>query len=215
MSSFSRQKLAPQAAYTKWAACYPPRAHNALMRVEQSRWKLHFGRSRFLARSTSEPGRVATLMSSKTPVCPPLWVWTSRRPCSHALAAALRLSSARTRVRCRSQAKPSTSFLLHSWSATSRISRPGLGRLSRALRSGGSLLYSDFHPSWVERGFERSFRAVNGVSFRVSYHPHTLEEHRVALKRADLRIVSTTEPLLEGVSDGPVCVVVLARKPGA
>ncbi len=215
MSFFSRRPLEPQAAYTKWAACYPPRAHNALMRAEQSAMETSL---RLLA--VSRALDVGTGTGRYLDVLDDAGVPTSVGvDLSEAMLARARRAS-RPLVRSDARALPFASEAFDLVLASLMVGdiedlESWARQMSRVLRSGGSLLYSDFHPSWVERGWQRSFRAENGVSWNVSYHPHTLDEHRFALKSAGLRIVSTTEPLLEGVCDGPVCVVILARKPGA
>ena len=215
MSFFSRQKLEPQAAYTKWAACYPPRAHNALMRVEQSAMETSL---RLLA--VSRALDVGTGTGRYLDVLDDAGVPTSVGvDLSEAMLARAR-RDARPLVRSDACSLPFASGAFDLVLASLMVGDINdlafwAREMSRVLRSGGYLLYSDFHPIWVERGWQRTFRTDDGVSWNVSYHPHTLEEHRVALKRADLSIVSTTEPLLEDVCDGPVCVVILARKPGA
>lgn len=80
--------------------------------------------------------------------------------------------------------------------------------LARVLRSGGALLYSDFHPAWSIRGWQRTFE-TSGESRRVAYHPHSLGEHRAALETAGFEIVTMAEPLLH---NQPVCVVIHAAK---
>jgi malonyl-CoA O-methyltransferase len=80
---------------------------------------------------------------------------------------------------------------------------------SRVLRKGGSLLYSDFHPSWAERKWERTFESADGRKWRIPYHPHELDDHRAALDAVALETVAIGEPLLAGL---PVLVVLRAVK---
>lgn len=80
---------------------------------------------------------------------------------------------------------------------------------SRVLRSGGSLVYSDFHPLWAERSWQRTFRSADGRTWRIPYHPHGIEDHRAALDAASLDTVVIVEPLL---GDTPVLVVLRAVK---
>lgn len=80
---------------------------------------------------------------------------------------------------------------------------------SRVLRRGGSLLYSDFHPSWNERNWQRTFESADGRKWRISYHPHRLDDHLAALDAAALEAVVLEEPRL---GDSPVLVVVRAVK---
>jgi SAM-dependent methyltransferase len=80
---------------------------------------------------------------------------------------------------------------------------------SRVLRRGGSLLYSDFHPCWAERNWERTFESADGRKWRLPYHPHSLDDHRKALAGAQLETVALEQPLLD---DRPVLVVLRAVK---
>ena len=213
-------ELEPQVAYTKWAESYPPQAHNALMRVEQSAMETllrSLSVSRALDVGTGTGRYLDVLDDAGVPTRVGLDL-------SEAMLARAR-RGARPLVRSDALALPFASGAFDLVLASLMVGDiEDLGswarEMSRVLRSGGSLLYSDFHPSWAERGWQRTFRTQDEVSWRVSYHPHTLEEHRVALERADVQIVSTTEPridlgrLQEDVCDGPVCVVILARKLG-
>ena len=80
---------------------------------------------------------------------------------------------------------------------------------SRVLRKGGSLVYSDFHPSWAERNWQRTFESADGRKWRIPFHPHELDDHRAALDAAALETVVIDEPLLAGL---PVLVVLRAVK---
>lgn len=207
--------LEPQAAYTLWAKSYPPRAHNALMRVEQSAMESllrALSVSRALDVGTGTGRYLDVLDDARVPTRVGLDL-------SEAMLARARRGVAPL-VRSDARALPFSSGAFDLVLASLMVGdiedlSSWAREMSRVLGPGGSLLYSDFHPRWTERGWQRMFRAEDGGSWNVSYHPHTLDEHRVALTRAGFRIVSTIEPLLEDVGDGPVCVVILARKPGA
>ena len=43
--------------------------------------------------------------------------------------------------------------------------------MARVLAAGGHLVYSDFHPSWAQRGWSRTFRAADGVAARRVVQP--------------------------------------------
>jgi malonyl-CoA O-methyltransferase len=79
----------------------------------------------------------------------------------------------------------------------------------RVLRKGGSLVYSDFHPSWADRNWQRTFESDDGRKWRLRFHPHALDDHRRALDASGFEMVRVEEPLLGGV---PVLVVVRAVK---
>jgi SAM-dependent methyltransferase len=66
--------------------------------------------------------------------------------------------------------------------------------MARVLSRRGHLVYSDFHPSWAQRGWSRTFRAADGVLHDVSFHPHTLDDHLAAIEQAGLRVLAIREP---------------------
>jgi malonyl-CoA O-methyltransferase len=80
---------------------------------------------------------------------------------------------------------------------------------ARVLRRGGSLVYSDFHPSWAERSWERTFESADGRKWRIPYHPHALADHRSALRAAAFELAALEEPALRGA---PVLVALRAVK---
>ncbi|MGH9321088.1 MAG: class I SAM-dependent methyltransferase, partial [Vicinamibacteria bacterium] len=81
--------------------------------------------------------------------------------------------------------------------------------VSRVLRPGGSLVYSDFHPSWAENQWERTFESSDGRSWRLPYHPHSIEEHRRALGSAGLELIEMDEPVF---GDRAVAIVLRAAR---
>jgi ubiquinone/menaquinone biosynthesis C-methylase UbiE len=87
--------------------------------------------------------------------------------------------------------------------------RPWAEEAYRALEPSGFLVYSDFHPSWSERNWQRTFRTESGRARRVRYYPHTLQAHRNTLRSAGFRVTRIIEPRIERE---PVLVVVCAHK---
>ena len=59
--------------------------------------------------------------------------------------------------------------------------------IARVLRPGGRVIYSDFHPGWHERGWQRTFQDRTGRTVRVPCHVHTHQSHLDALSLAGLR----------------------------
>jgi SAM-dependent methyltransferase len=70
-----------------------------------------------------------------------------------------------------------------------------LAEMARVLVPGGTLLYSDFHPSARLAGHARSF-TVGGRAFNVEHHLHLPDAHRAACGAAGLEI----EEMRDGVS---------------
>jgi malonyl-CoA O-methyltransferase len=217
--------LESETAYALWAPHYPPFAHNALMRAEQrvvealiatldatSALDVGTGTGRYLpVLARRGIPRIVGLDRS--------WPMLTRVRDAPALvlADALRLPFG-----------PATfdlvlaSFVvgdvvdLVAWTA----------EMTRVIRPGGHLLYSDFHPTWTEAGWERTFVLPDGRRVIVPLRAHTLEQHRHAVEQAelvlvDLRIVSLADEWTEEVAafrarwgDAPVALVVHARKRG-
>jgi len=73
--------------------------------------------------------------------------------------------------------------------------------MARALALGGHLVYSDFHPSWTEHGWRRTFRSADGRAHEVAFEPHTIDQHLSALCGAGLRVETIREPRLNADGD--------------
>ena len=96
--------------------------------------------------------------------------------------------------------------------------------LARTLARGGHLVYSDFHPSWTEHGWTRTFRSRDGAAHELAYAAHTIDEHLAAIEAAGLRAIAIREPRFTDDADPgvkafrrrwknpPVVVVFHARK---
>jgi SAM-dependent methyltransferase len=74
--------------------------------------------------------------------------------------------------------------------------------MARVLTIGGQLVYSDFHPSWAQRGWSRTFRSADGAMHDLSFHPHAIDDHLAALAAAGLRVRAVREPRFSSVRDG-------------
>jgi hypothetical protein len=62
------------------------------------------------------------------------------------------------------------------------------------LSAGGHLVYSDFHPSWAQRGWSRTFRSSDGVLRDVTFNPHAIDDHLASLERAGFHVRTIREP---------------------
>jgi malonyl-CoA O-methyltransferase len=198
--------LEPDEGYALWAESYPPRAHNELMRVEESAmkslWKgLHAARALDVGTGT---GRNLGLLDGAREK-----VGVDR---STAMLKRAQVSSRVVGGDAEALPFKSESFDLVVASLMAGDLRD-LSRFTseaaRVLRTGGSLVYSDFHPTWGDRRWERTFETADGRTWRIPYHSHGLDDHRTALRTANLSEVSTEEPILRG---SPVLVVIRAVK---
>lgn len=68
--------------------------------------------------------------------------------------------------------------------------------MARVLAPGGHLVYSDFHPTWTQFGWQRTFRDADGVMHELPFHPHAIDQHLGALAEASLTLQSLREPQL-------------------
>jgi len=76
--------------------------------------------------------------------------------------------------------------------------------MARVLGRGGHLVYSDFHPSWTEHGWKRTFRDRSGAAHELAFAAHQIEDHLAALDAAGLRPTAIREPRFRDDSDPAV-----------
>lgn len=205
--------LTPRRAYELWADSYPPEPHNALMEVEQSivsRMIEYTSSARALDVGTGS-GRYLPLLAN-------------RAPCVVGVDLSLAMlarSDGRYRICADACALPfrSASFgLVNASLMVGDIAdlETWVREMARVTCRGGHLIYSDFHPSWAERGWQRTFRTADGTQHVVEFVPHTIEAHLSALDAGGFQIHAIREPRLKiGGTDLPVVAVFHALKNGA
>lgn len=103
---------------------------------------------------------------------------------------------------------------------------PWVEDVARVLGEHGTLVYSDFHPTWHARGWSRTFTARDGQVYALPFWPHSLDDHHRACALAGLRMVTLvelrlpldgsagTEAMRRRWDDPPIGVVIQARKDG-
>ncbi len=92
-----------------------------------------------------------------------------------------------------------------------------LAEMSRVLRQGGTIIYSDFHPFGTLSGWQRSFTAANGAAFQLEHYLHLYGDHHWACQAAGLTITALLEPAggehaPAGFQNLPVVLVIRATK---
>jgi len=88
--------------------------------------------------------------------------------------------------------------------------------VARVLAPRGHLVYSDFHPTWSERGWERTFRSADGALHVIGFEPHAIDDHLDAIAAAGLRVLAIREPRLRMKRvEAPVVAVFHAVKEAA
>jgi malonyl-CoA O-methyltransferase len=209
------RRLAVKEAYLVWADTYPPWPHNPLMQAEQSV---------VVPLITAAQPRRALDVGTGTGRCLPLLAAAGAR-----LVVGVDLSPAMLeRGRTGRVPAPLTvcadacrlPFFDASFDVVSSSLMAGdvedLGgwvrEASRVLARGGSLIYSDFHPTWAERGWQRTFRTTDGQLFELPYHAHTIEQHLALIEGASLSIRTIREPRVTA-GTAPVVAVFHAVKP--
>jgi malonyl-CoA O-methyltransferase len=185
--------LSAHEAYELWADTYPPVAHNPLMRVEQEVVEpllAHIRAKRALDVGTGS-GRCLPLLRA-TGASAVLGI-------DFSLAMLRRGGSASNRVcgdACRLPFRRSAFDLVNASLMVGDIADLGAWsrEMARVLARCGHLVYSDFHPSWAQRGWTRTFRSADGDMHDVSFNAHTIEDHLAALEQAGLRVRAIREP---------------------
>ena len=181
-------------AYELWAESYPPVAHNPLMRVEQDVVEPLLSRiraTRALDVGTGS-GRYLPLLRA-TGASAVVGVDFS--------LAMLRRGAAAGRVcgdACRLPLQRASFDLINASLMVGDVADLGAWtrEMARALSPGGQLVYSDFHPSWLKRGWRRTFRSADGELHDIAFNPHTIDQHLAALDQAGFGVRTIREPRL-------------------
>ncbi len=170
--------LSSREAYARWAASYPPHAHNALMRSEEALMRQYFPdfRGRVvldLACGSGRYGLIAQdLGAARVIGCDNSPEMLAVNPLPYrALASAEAIPLPRGCI-----------DLLLCGLALGHLPdpSPSLQEISRVLRPGGVALISDFHPTLYHSGGRRSFRDDAGHLYTVKHYPHSVETMRAA-----------------------------------
>jgi ubiquinone/menaquinone biosynthesis C-methylase UbiE len=205
--------LTPRRAYELWADSYAPEPHNALMEVEQSivsRMIDYTSAARALDVGTGS-GRYLPLLAK-------------RASCVVGVDLSLAMlgrSGGRRRIcgdACMLPFRSSSFGLVNASLMVGDIAdlERWVREMARVTCRGGHLIYSDFHPSWAERGWQRTFRTADGAQHVIEFVPHTIEAHLEALDAAGFQIHAIREPRLRiGGVDLPVVAVFHAVRNGA
>jgi malonyl-CoA O-methyltransferase len=216
--------LPAHAAYELWAETYPPVAHNPLMRVEQdvvAPLLAHLRAARALDVGTGS-GRYLPLLKATgaATVCGvDFSLAMLKRPSTELKggpstelragpSTELRAGAATTAARicgdaCRLPFRRGAFDLVNASLMIGDIADLGVWsrEIARVLGPGGHLVYSDFHPSWAQRGWSRTFRSADGAMHDLSFNPHTVDEHLSALAAAGLRVRTIREPRFSAFRD--------------
>ncbi len=193
--------LPAREAYELWADTYPPVAHNPLMRVEQEVVEpllSHIRATRALDVGSGSGRYVPLLQDTGASAVVAV---------DFSLAMLRRGHTGPGRVcgdACRLPFRRGAFDLINASLMVGDIVDLGVWsrEMARVLSTGGHLVYSDFHPSWAQRGWSRTFRSNDGVLHDVSFNPHTIDEHLASLEQAGFRVRTIREPRFSSARDG-------------
>ncbi|HYU80815.1 MAG TPA: class I SAM-dependent methyltransferase [Vicinamibacterales bacterium] len=199
--------LSVERAYELWAESYPPVAHNALMRAEQSAVLSLLPRLTGLSALDAGcgTGRYARLLVEGG----------ARRVCGVDRSMAM-LMRART-----GKAALGDLHSLPFVDSAFDVVVSGLvlndtadlcaavREIARVLNAGGVLLYSTLHPRGAQMQWTRTFER-DGRTWTLPAHWHSLHAHQSACAAAGLAIEAVREPAL--ADRGAVALVIRARR---
>ena len=202
-------------AYSRWAASYPPLAHNPLMRLEETAVfglipEIRGKRALDLACGTGRYSRLLQQRGASQVVGLDL----SSSMLDRAREVTPFLVKAEMPHLCFSS---STFPLVICALAVGHLKDLGrvMKEIGRVLDHGGVVIYSDFHPlgSWM--GWKRTFRAADGRAYRVPHYLHFFSDHVNACTLAGLKIENVCEPCIDFESKWrgyPALLVIRATK---
>ncbi len=202
-------------AYSRWAASYPPLAHNPLMRLEETAVfglipEIHGRPALDLACGT---GRYSRLLRQRG-ASPVVGLDLSPPMLARAREVTSLLVQAGMPHLCFGN---STFHLVMCALAVGHVRdlKSAMIEIGRVLVPGGVVIYSDFHPlgSWM--GWKRTFRAADGKEYRVPHYLHFFSDHVNACAIAGLKIENVCEPCIDFESKWrgyPALLVIRATK---
>lgn len=196
-------------AYARWAATYPPRAHNALMEAEQAAMlelmppvtgkrviDLGSGTGRYGLFAWEGGARQVVAvdnspaMLAQNPLPRRLLAGLDAVPLPDGMADVVFCGLA----------------LGHLPALTT-----ALAEISRLLRRGGYALLSDFHPFLFLNGARRTFSTNTGV-YAVEHFAHLYADYQQACAATSLEIEAIREPTIAETEGLPVALVMRVRK---
>src|SRR5262249_55617112 len=203
--------LTAREAYERWAETYPAEAHNPLMQAEEaivSRILAHLTAKRALDVGTGSgrylPCLARTGARSVVGIDRSMAMLRRGGAGGRGCAEACRLPFARAALDV-----INASLMVGDLADLAEFVR----EMTRVLAPGGHLVYSDFHPTWHERGWQRTFRSADGALNVVAYEPHTIGDHLAAIDAASLLLIAIRQPRLRIKRvDAPVVAIFHAVK---
>lgn len=196
-------------AYDRWVHTYPPKAHNALMEVEQAAMLdllpgLEGQTILDLAGGTGRYGLIAQERGAKQILC---------LDYSPAMLAANALAN---RAVATTEALPLPTTSIDGVICALALGHlpqlePSMREIGRVLRPGGWALISDLHPFRFLTGAQRTFNAGR-ETFAVEHYTHLYSDYHRAAQMANLTIEQVAEPHFAAGGNLPVLLVYRLRR---
>jgi malonyl-CoA O-methyltransferase len=207
---FARQRLDPQAAYALWAESYPPRAHNALMGVEQRTVLSLLPALQGVTALDAGCGSGRYLRELQDRGAKPFGIDLSEPMLMRASELAIPIARANM---CALPIDSTSVDVIVCGLALGDVPNLeiALREMARVLRPGGCIVYSVVHPVGAMHGWQRTFD-VGGQPIAIEGYWHSTDEHRQACASAGLRITAWQEPVLAQTPDFPAVLVVRASR---
>lgn len=194
--------------YAQWAPVYPARPHNGLMQVEaqtvaslmrgvtaRRAVDLGTGTGRNLPLLRDAGARLAVGLDLSMPMLEQA-PRHERRVCADATRLPLSTGS--------------VDLVTSSLMAGDIADLGGwFAEVARVLAPGGHFIFSDFHPSWRELGWRRTFRGEDGREYELPFFDHAVEMHVELLAAHGLAPRVVREPRAPNKPE-PVLVVIHA-----
>ncbi|MBX3086818.1 MAG: class I SAM-dependent methyltransferase [Anaerolineae bacterium] len=206
--------LKSTSAYALWAATYPPHAHNALMEIEQAAMLRLMPELRGrdvldLACGTGRYGLIAAERGARRVV---------GVDNSLPMLKAGQLQGAAEAMSARLPFAAETFDVVLCGLALGHLPRAELvstlAEISRVLRPGGVLLFSDFHPYVYLNGGRRTFTSPDGKTYAVEHYVYFPSEYFTLLRDSTMILNGFEEPrtMLGGI-ELPAVLVMRGEKP--
>jgi malonyl-CoA O-methyltransferase len=194
-----RETLSSLAAYERWAEQYPPHAHNALMKAEESAMRRLFpsltgkvvldlacGSGRYSLIAEREGALFSIGLDNSMPM--------------------LRQNPMTLRTLSTTENIPLTAESIDvvlCGLALGHLKQldASMTEISRVLKPMGCVLVSDFHPFIFLNGQQRTFSTPDGQTFAVEHYVHLYADYHAAARKAGLRIDAVLEPRLGQTED--------------
>lgn len=194
------------AAYARWAAAYPPHAHNPLMQAEQQAMTdlLPDVTGRVVLDLACGTGRYMTLLRERGARHV---IALDNSP--HMLQALNGQSVLATLVALPFAANRADGVVCALAVGHLADLSPVLAEIARVLKPGGWALISDFHPFLFLTGRQRTF-TVNGKTFAVEHYAHLYSDILMSSQQAGLTIEHVREPVLS-IDGKPLPAVLVYR----